>query len=294
MLNELNFLSEFIDDLPIGIGTVDLNNKLPNSYNKFFLDMFGWSAEEIDTLDNWFIKAYPNADYREEVRSKWTNLVKDIEEKELSFSHAVEVNITCKDGSIKICEYRWYRKENFSYAIMVDITDRKNMENKLELISLTDHLTKLNNKKSYNDNIKKIISQYQRYKTPFSVIMYDIDNFKYINDTYGHSVGDDVLIEMSQLISSHIRKNDYIFRVGGEEFIILLTETQITNAKLVAEKIRSNVEKNLKTIQDKQITISIGLTEVNNEDTKESIYKRVDKLLYESKNNGRNTISYDT
>ena len=71
--------------------------------------------------------------------------------------------------------------------------------------------------------------------------MYDIDNFKYVNDTYGHSVGDKVLIDMSKSLKSNIRENDYLFRVGGEEFIILLSETPLENSKSVAEKIRKDV-----------------------------------------------------
>ena len=110
--------------------------------------------------------------------------------------------------------------------------------------------------------------------------MYDIDDFKKINDEYGHSIGDDVLVEMSKLIKAHIRDSDYIFRIGGEEFIVLLTETQIDKAKLVAEKIRDSVENDLKTINDKKITISIGLTEVNENDMEDIIFKRVDELLY--------------
>lgn len=158
----------------------------------------------------------------------------------------------------------------------------------VEKISLIDYLTKLNNRKSYTENIEKLITNYRRYKTPFSILTYDIDNFKQINDKYGHRIGDAVLIEMSKLIKSHIRDSDHIFRIGGEEFIILLNNTQIDKAKLVAEKIRYSVEHNLKTIKDKTITISIGLTEVKENDTEDSIFQRADKYLYMSKNSGKN------
>ena len=121
--------------------------------------------------------------------------------------------------------------------------------------------------------------------------MYDIDDFKSVNDIYGHKVGDTVLVKMSELIKSHLRENDYIFRIGGEEFVILLPESELESAKKVALKISKSVEENLKRVTDKTITISIGVSEVNESDSEDTIFKRVDDLLYKSKNNGKNKVS---
>jgi len=211
--------------------------------------------------------------------------------------YTIEHRLLMDDGRVK-----WVREECqtefdkngkpfISIGVVIDITELYLTQQRLLEQTYVDHLTKLNNRRSYNENIEKLISQYKRYKTPFSILMYDIDDFKNINDTYGHSVGDDVLVEMSKLIKSYIRDSDYIFRVGGEEFIILLTETQIDKAKLVAEKIRYSVENDLKTINDEKITISIGLTEVKENDTEDMIYVRVDELMYKSKNGGKNIVN---
>jgi len=124
------------------------------------------------------------------------------------------------------------------------------------------------------------------------MIIYDIDDFKYINDTYGHKVGDNVLVKMSALIKSLLRESDYLFRLGGEEFVILLTETNLENAKKVALKVCKSVEENLKTITDNKITISVGVSEVNESDTEDTIFKRVDDLLYKSKLSGKNRVSF--
>lgn len=156
--------------------------------------------------------------------------------------------------------------------------------------SYVDELTKLYNRKSYNERLTEFFSLYHRYGTKFSILMYDIDDFKTINDTYGHSVGDKVLIQMSQLVQSLIRENDYLFRIGGEEFIILFSETNLSEAKVVAIKIRKSVEA-LNIIENKKITISIGLSEVKKEDNEDLIFKRVDGLLYHSKRNGKNQIT---
>lgn len=159
----------------------------------------------------------------------------------------------------------------------------------IENMTITDELTNTYNRKFYNQKISELISLHARYQTPFSIIMFDIDNFKYINDTYGHKMGDEILIELSNLVKSYLRDTDYLFRVGGEEFIILLSETNIKEAKLVAEKIRKNVSE-LK-VKTKQITISLGLTQILDNDTEELIYQRVDGLLYYSKKNGKNKIT---
>ena len=179
-------------------------------------------------------------------------------------------------------------------GISRDITELHLAQEKLELQSNTDYLTKLNNRKSYNEKIKELVSRKQRYQTVFSMIMYDIDDFKYINDTYGHTVGDSVLIKMSKLVKSHLRETDHIFRIGGEEFVILLTETDLENSKKVASKICKSVEENLKNITDTVITISLGVSEVNKSDTEDTMFKRVDDLLYKSKHSGKNKVSYES
>ena len=124
-------------------------------------------------------------------------------------------------------------------------------------------------------------------------MIYDINNFKSINDTYGHKMGDKVLIELSALLQSSLRENDYIYRVGGEEFMIILPHTKLDTGILICEKIKNLVEYQLNTIKELTITISIGVTEVKTNDTEDSIFTRVDNYLYESKNTGRNTITSD-
>jgi diguanylate cyclase (GGDEF)-like protein len=169
----------------------------------------------------------------------------------------------------------------------------KEIEDKI-FLSYIDTLTKVQNLKGYKNEILKLLVTFKRYKIPFSVIMLDIDNFKQINDTFGHRVGDIVLMDISQLINDHIRQNiDTLFRVGGEEFLILCPNTSLNQGIQLAEKIREEVEKNLVSIKDKTLTISIGVTEMIEDDTEDSIYKRVDKYLYHSKKNGKNRVTSD-
>ena len=140
--------------------------------------------------------------------------------------------------------------------------------------------------------IEELLSLYSRYNTIFSIAMLDIDDFKKINDEYGHRIGDNVLINLVQLIESNIRQNDFLYRIGGEEFVILFAQTSIEEAITVSEKIRKSVEEELKTIKDKTITLSIGVSEVMPDDTENKIFTRVDKLLYQSKTNGKNRVTF--
>jgi len=123
------------------------------------------------------------------------------------------------------------------------------------------------------------------------MMILDIDDFKKINDSYGHKIGDNVLIEVSKLIENNIRENDHLFRIGGEEFVIIFSQTILENAKIVSEKIRAIIESDLNTIKNQKITVSIGLSEVTLEDNEDTIFKRVDTLMYKSKNNGKNKVS---
>lgn len=155
----------------------------------------------------------------------------------------------------------------------------------------TDNLTQTQNAKAYKNEISKLISLYQRYKMVFSMILLDIDDFKTINDTYGHRVGDIVLTDMCSLIQKHIRNNDTLFRVGGEEFVILFPNTTLVEAKEIAEKLRAIIANDLTTIENRRITISSGVTEICSEDTEDLMYRRVDGLLYRSKNDGKNRVT---
>ena len=171
-----------------------------------------------------------------------------------------------------------------------DITELHLSQEKIKSLSYIDELTKLHNRKSYNERINELLSSYKRYKKPFSILMYDIDNFKHINDTYGHQDGDEVLVKMSALVKSNIRTNDFLFRVGGEEFIVLFSETKLEDSKTVSEKIRKKIEEEMIKLNYGKITISAGLCEVTDDDTKDTLYKRVDELLYNAKRSGKNKV----
>ena len=156
-------------------------------------------------------------------------------------------------------------------------------------LSVTDPLTSAYNRRYFINALDFEISRANRYKTVFSLIMLDIDHFKDVNDNYGHDAGDEVLKGLAGMMNNGIRKSDVFARWGGEEFMILLSGTDIDNAKVIADKLLSEV-RDLVFIKTGKITASFGVTEYILEESLDSILKRVDELVYKAKNDGRNCI----
>ena len=172
-----------------------------------------------------------------------------------------------------------------------DITDLKNYTHEMQYQATHDNLTKLYNRQKLNDELNKEVLREKRYEHGFSLIMFDIDDFKMVNDTYGHDIGDVVLQNISKITMDSIRSTDYAARWGGEEFMILLPETNLENTNKIAQTIREEIEIFDFDGVDGHITVSIGVAVFDKEkEDKESILKHVDIALYDAKNNGKNQV----
>ncbi len=171
---------------------------------------------------------------------------------------------------------------------------KKLNENRKKL--MFDTLTGVRNRLSYDEILDQEISRYARYHETFSYAVLDIDHFKRINDEYGHNAGDKALQIVAQMMAKNIRKTDFLFRIGGEEFVLILPKTELDNAAPLVEKIRSAVgEANFHFKQQKlNITLSAGLSCMRESDTAETLYERTDKALYQAKNSGRNKLVVTT
>lgn len=155
-----------------------------------------------------------------------------------------------------------------------------------------DPLTGLNNRAAFDKSIEQEIDLASRHDHSLSLMMLDLDRFKQINDNYGHIVGDAVLKSFADCIMECMRSSDIVFRYGGEEFVILLRNTQIKGAKLLAERMRENVE-NIKFDHNNiklSISVSIGLAEFKDGDDRLTLVDRADTLLYKAKDSGRNKV----
>jgi len=177
--------------------------------------------------------------------------------------------------------------EMYGYtAIRQDITDKKHIED----LYITDSLTQLYNRYKINETLDSELVRFERYNRPFSLIIIDIDHFKAVNDSYGHQVGDDVLVKVAKVIKSHIRATDIVGRWGGEEFLMICPETDLTSSSKLAEKIRLQIATyDFPVVGNK--TASFGVACVNKNESKESLIKRADMALYKAKEEGRNKVT---
>ncbi len=164
------------------------------------------------------------------------------------------------------------------------------LKDNFEKLATTDNLTQLHNRYSIMNILEQEMKRLKRHDAPLSILMYDIDHFKSVNDTYGHDRGDKVLSLLSKLVRDSIRDIDYIGRYGGEEFLIVMPNTSLHNAAIYAERLRQAVQE-YSFEELGKLTISIGIAELGNDSIK-SFFKRVDDLLYLSKTKGRNRVSY--
>ena len=166
---------------------------------------------------------------------------------------------------------------------------------KLEKMATQDVLTKLPNRKQILRIVHNRFDYYRRYRIAFAVLMIDVDNFKVINDTYGHIAGDEVLRDIGKIFQDTLRSFDSAGRYGGEEFLVVLVDSGDENARQVAERIRQAVEEHSVIYEGQaiKVTVSIGIALISPEDTKENnLINRADKALYAAKENGRNQTVY--
>jgi len=181
-----------------------------------------------------------------------------------------------------------------SVGFFHDLTPYKHMEERLHMLSITDDLTGLYNHRHFYTILSDEMKRAERYKRTLSLICFDLDNFKLCNDNYGHLEGDRVLRLVGDILRSALRQTDRGFRYGGDEFMVILPETDIRKASVVAQKIGKEfnsrcylTEQNTSLVS---CTLSIGIAQAVNGEDMESFIKRADLAMYEAKKDGGNNV----
>ncbi len=179
--------------------------------------------------------------------------------------------------------------ENQAVFIFTDITRISLKSKEFEQKASYDELTDIYNRAKFNEILEYEMNRAKRYGNSLSLVIADIDNFKRINDTYGHLFGDEVLKKTAKIFKKAIRATDTVARWGGEEFVVLLNNCNLENAKKVAEHLREKVEEGFKK-SPPNVTCSFGVSELKEYDTKETFLSDADKALYKAKKNGKNRV----
>jgi diguanylate cyclase (GGDEF)-like protein len=208
-------------------------------------------------------------------------------------------------GNNRPIELRWSRGRVVRYQITplrggsrmltyTDITDLAQTADQLERLATTDSLTGLFNRRHFLATTEREMNRFRRYGRPMSILLLDIDLFKTINDRFGHDVGDQMIVHVGNLCLENKRSPDIVARVGGEEFAILLPETELESASVVAERLRKLVENRPLIAGDitVPVTVSIGIAELDSTMNRVSnLMKLADRMLYDAKHAGRNRIA---
>lgn len=165
----------------------------------------------------------------------------------------------------------------------------RDRERKMKELALTDELTGLPNRRALVEMLKHEIERARRHRRPLALALLDLDDFKQINDTYGHLVGDLILSELASLIKRNLRSTDVIGRFGGEEFMIIMPDTDFNTAVRVVERLRLSTEKTYFEPVG-SVSISVGVTEFREGDRVEDLIARADENLYTAKREGKNRV----
>ena len=270
--------------------------------NQAFEDILGYSAEEVEG------EKFEKFVYDDDLSITSTTVV------QLQNQQYVQkfVNrILHKDGSYRYIEWHSQPDSEYIYSSGRDVTEKimlekelfkknrslarrtEELKNKNEIfknLALTDDLTGLYNRHFLKDQLQKEMDLADKENNPLSLILVDLDHFKLVNDIYGHPAGDSVLIQTSILLEKLVRNQDIIARIGGEEFIVILPNTNLDTAFTIAERLRKNIEQYEFPIV-KHITASMGVAEKRPFETIKSLYVRVDNALYKAKESNRNCVA---
>lgn len=269
------------------------NKEEITNVNKKFLDFFG-----VDNFDEFIATKKNIFDFFEEEfgfitkeqinkQESWIKYIKELHE----IDRIVKIKGILEEEKIFAINVDYYdNKDDYYVFSLTDITKLKEKSNLLEYQASHDKLTGLFNRNRFDEIYIKEIKRARRYNNDLSIIIFDVDDFKNVNDNYGHQTGDEVLKEMAQIILTHVREQDITVRWGGEEFLILLPQTNLNGAVSVATKIKIAINEHIFTNNSLTITGSFGVAQLFDEDDETTFISRSDKLLYEAKKSGKNKV----
>ena len=240
--------------------------------------------------------------------------ISSLEHTRLAFENAYKIVAHKSIASYKETNEKFEKLSHFStlssfteecHKLQLDMQDEVTRANEtiqklsgqikqLEETTNLDPLTKIFNRRALNSYLQQICSK-DKLNHELHLLLLDIDDFKLVNDTYGHIAGDKVLILIAKILRKILRDGDKVFRYGGEEFVVILNRINAKTCKIIANRIIKIIESNqlIYKGQSLQVTMSIGGTTYKEDDTPESLISRADKALYKSKNNGKNQINME-
>jgi diguanylate cyclase (GGDEF)-like protein/PAS domain S-box-containing protein len=282
---------ELFDDAPIGMALQNLDGRF-TMVNDALCEMTGYSSEQLTQMTYDTI-THPDdlaVDQGQDRRLVAGEIRRYDHDKRYIHAHGHAVWV-----SVHVTMIRDAGAEPLYFLLQAqDVTQRRNFENQLQHLADHDPLTGLLNRRGFDAELQRHVRYIKRYGCTGALLALDLDGFKYINDTLGHNAGDELVVAVAQVLVSRIRSTDFVARVGGDEFAILLPHANIDQAALVADGILNAVRDAalLNTSAVRPVTVSIGIAEFSStEVTGDEVLVNADMAMYDAKEAGRNRIS---
>lgn len=285
--------ADALNAAPLGICITDANGFF-EFVNPAYCEFYGYDESEL--LGEHFTLVVPDAN-RKLMASMHDAFITDGDGSELQQEWEVrhkngQVRTIIAEASRIIGHDGQPRKMTF----IVDISVRKRLEEqlrqaneRLEYMARHDTLTGILNRRAGLTRLEEEITRSRRYGNILSIAMFDLDAFKAVNDTHGHSIGDEVLVEMSRLVGQNLRRTDDLVRLGGEEFLIIMPEVSLASAHHAVERLGQLVAETPLTSRELTMTISAGVADFD-DSSPERLLERTDHAMYQAKRNGRNQV----
>ena len=299
MNNDEHFYQELLDKVTDGIYFVDPLRNI-TFWNKSAENITGYTAQEM-------IGTSCNDNKLVHIDGSGNNLC----------INGCPVSGSISDGNERIEKVYLHHKDGHRVPVVIMVTPLRDDQNEvigavevfrdvsggivnadiieeLKKVAFIDPLTELPNRKQIESRLQASYEEKRRYKVPFGLLFIDIDNFKNVNDTYGHSVGDKVLQMVARTLKSHVRTTDLVGRWGGEEFLAVMTHIEQDQLIQIANTMRVLIRESFVEIEEQrvQVTITIGVATAVQDDTIASLIERADKNLYQGKEAGRNRVVF--
>lgn len=295
-------LRSVIEATPVPLALNDERGNI-TYLNKAFIETLGYTIDDIPTLEDWWPRAYPDSQYRQWVATNWS---RNLEEAKHTLSDFVpiELNITCKDSQIRtFMASAASLSDAFAdthLVILYEITSRKEAEEKIRHLAYFDPLTRLPNRRLLQDRLNHALASSARNRRRGALLFIDLDDFKALNDTLGHGIGDLLLEQMSQRLTTCVREGDTVARFGGDEFVVVLeglsenVHEAAAQSQDVGEKILATLNQSYHLgVYENRSTASIGITLFNgHEQHVDELMKQADLAMYQAKKVGRNTLRF--
>lgn len=278
---------DIINSLPGIFYMVDEQGRIVR-VNHHFLEVTGYSKDELDRMTALDL-------FYEEDKSLISQKMREVFE---NGDSSAEAELIIKSGREIPYYLTGHRTridgQYYLVGIGTDITERRALEQELAHQAKTDSLTGLSNRRHFLELAEQELARTRRYDKPLSVLMFDLDEFKAINDTHGHQAGDNVLRKVGEVCRRTLREVDIVGRIGGEEFAILLPESDAKQATDAAERLRQDIANSMLTLEqggELSFTASIGITTLTAADTTvDKLLSLADEAMYEAKHTGRNRV----